>query len=128
MSLKGIGPKGGLPKGGYITSAFAAQRQAILNGLDSDKAEATGWDALFKAIPLSSVVRTSDTVVTITIPALATFDITALETITGTIPKEVLAISADDVVATPTFTVDFVVGGVGPSDIYYKTLLLGGGL
>ncbi len=59
---------------------------------------------------LGDVVRSSATVVTITLPAVATYDITAPETITATIPAAALVQSGSDVVATPTFPVT-VAGG-----------------
>jgi hypothetical protein len=85
-----------------------ANTQAIINGIDSAQAEGTGWDAVVKAglTPATDVVRTSDTVCTITLPAEATYDITAQETITATIPAAALNISAAAVVASPTFEVD----------------------
>jgi len=95
-------------------ATFDAQRQNIIDGLDSAQAEATGWDAVVKAgLTPSDVVRTSDTVCTITLPALATYDITAQETITATIPAAVLT-GASPIVAAPTFTVDYTAGGFMP--------------
>ena len=89
-----------------------AQSDALLAGIDSAQAEATGWDAVVKAnfVASTDLVRTSDTVATITIGAEATYDITAQETITATIPAAVLTTSSSPVVATPTFTVDIVSG------------------
>lgn len=86
-------------------TVFDDIRQAIIDGLDSAQAEGTGWDAVVKAgIPVSAVVRTSDTVVTITLPAFPTYDITAQETITATIPA--VAVSSNtSIIATPTITV-----------------------
>lgn len=85
-----------------------ADTQAIIDGIDSAQAEATGWDAVVKAglTPATDVVRTSSTVCTITLPAFATYDITAQETITATIPAAALVTSSSPVVASPTFTVD----------------------
>jgi hypothetical protein len=80
---------------------FGSVRRAILNGLVSAQGEATGWNALRDLIPDSSVVRTSDTVVTITLPALAGYDITASETLTDTIPAVAVA-AKTAIVATPT--------------------------
>ncbi len=60
---------------------------ALINGIDSAGAEAAGWDAVVKAgLTFSDVTRTSDTVVTSTLPAFATYDITADETVTATVP------------------------------------------
>lgn len=88
--------------------AFNDARQAIIDGLDSAQSEATGWDALRSSISVTAVVRTSSTVVTITLPALATYDITAQEVITATIPASALT-GAAPLVATPTMTVNPVV-------------------
>lgn len=84
---------------------FDAQRQNIINGMDSAQAEATGWDAVVKATAaVTDVVRTSAQVVTVTLEAFATYDITATETITVTVPSTAL-IGAAALVAVPTFTV-----------------------
>lgn len=94
-------------------TVFDDIRQAIINGIDSAQAEGTGWDAVVKAgLPLTAVVRTSDTVVTVTLPAFASYDITADETITATVPAVAVA-GVAPIVATPTFSITaFVVGGV----------------
>lgn len=93
-------------------ATFDAERQNIINGLDSGQAEATGWDAVVKAtLGVAAVVRTSDTVVTITLTAFATYDITAIETITTTVPDSAIE-GTGALVATPTFTVDAVGGEV----------------
>ena len=67
--------------------------------------EAAGWDAQVKTtLAHGDIVRTSDTVVTITLPAVAGYSVTANETITVTIPANNLT-AAGIVVATPTFEV-----------------------
>lgn len=98
------------------STPFADQRAAIRNGLDSAQSEAAGWDAKVKGnIPVANVVRTSDTVVTITLQAQADYDITATETITATIPAAALD-GATQIVATPTFTITATASGnVGSS-------------
>lgn len=79
---------------------FDAVRQAIINGLDSNKAEAGGWDATVKgAMAVTTVVRTSATKVTITLPATAGYVITANETVTVTVPKEAIQGANQNVVA-----------------------------
>jgi hypothetical protein len=86
-------------------SVFDNQRQNIINGIDSGQAEATGWDAEVKAkLAVTTVVRTSDTVCTITLSAQAAYNITATETITVTVPSTALA-SAVARIADVTFTV-----------------------
>lgn len=85
--------------------SFDLVRQDIIDGLDSAQSELLGWDNVVKALQnVTGVVRTSDTVVTITLDAQATYDITATETITATVPASALT-GAVAIVATPTFTV-----------------------
>lgn len=51
-------------------ATFDAERQGIIDGLVSAQSESTGWNNIVKANePVASVVRTSDTVVTITLEA-----------------------------------------------------------
>lgn len=88
------------------STPFNDARQAIINGLDSAQAEGTGWDAVVKAgLEVTTVVRTSDTVVTITLSAFGSYNITAQETITVTVPAAAL-VSGGPVTGSPTFTVD----------------------
>ncbi len=92
-------------------ASFDLQRDEIIAGVDSSQSEATGWDLVPKATQsLGGVVRTSDTVVTITWDAFATYDITANETITVTVPGTAVA-SGITTVATPTF--DITAAGSG---------------
>lgn len=85
---------------------FENARQAFINGFDSAQSESGGWDAKVKAAAaVTEVVRTSDTVVTWTVAARADYNITAQETITGTIPASILTGNAA-INATPTFTID----------------------
>ncbi len=89
-------------------ATFDGQRQNIINGIDSAQSEATGWDLVVKALQgVAGVVRTSDTVVTITLDAQATYNITATETITATIPSTALT-GGVAILATPTFAVTAV--------------------
>lgn len=102
----------------WVTSGatFDGQRANIASGIDSAQSEANGWDAVVKAgIDVGDVVRTSDTVVTVTLDPEATYDITAQETITVTIPGSALT-GAAQIIATPTFTVD-PVGGTAVKDL-----------
>ena len=86
-------------------ATFDAQRQNIINGIDSAQAEVTGWDMTVKLLQaVAGVVRTSATVVTITLGASATYNITAQEVITATIPTTAL-ISGEVIVAAPTFVI-----------------------
>lgn len=107
----------------WVTSGatFDAVRQDIIDGIDSAQSEATGWDAVVKAgESVSSVVRTSDTVVTITLSAFATYDITSTETITVTVPASSLT-GGNPVVGSPTFTVSTT----SPGTVQQLLMLLG---
>jgi len=86
-----------------------ANTQALIDGITSAGAEATGWNAVVRAgIETTDVVRTSNTVATITLDAEATYNITANETITVTVPAAVLT-GASPLVASPTFTITPVI-------------------
>jgi len=91
-------------------ATFDAQRQNIIDGMDSAQAEAAGWDAVVKALlPVTAVVRTNATTVTITLTDFdgdpyTAFGITANETITLTIPATSL-VGAVAITATPTFQI-----------------------
>lgn len=90
--------------------AFDAIRQDIIDGLTSAQAEAHGWNIEVKAkIAVTDVVRTSNTVVTITLDAEAEYDINADEVITVTVPASAMVLGVP-LVATPTFSVYFVRG------------------
>lgn len=93
-------------------AAFNVARQSILDGLDSAQSESTGWNAEVRDKELvTAVVRTSDTVVTITLAAAPAYDISVSETITATIPLIALASAPEETItASPTFSiVPFVV-------------------
>lgn len=91
---------------------FDAQRQNIIDGLDSAQSEATGWNAEVRdKLAVTTVVRTSDTVVTITLSAQAAYDITAQETITVTVPATATLLGLSAIVGAPTFTVDQISAG-----------------
>jgi hypothetical protein len=94
---------------------FDDVRQAIISGLDSAQSEGTGWDAEVKAVgklEITDVVRTSNTVVTVTLSAQSAYNITAQETITATIPAAAV-LFVEAVVAAPTFTIAVAGGGGG---------------
>jgi hypothetical protein len=94
-----------------VTTPFADARAAMITGSDSAQSEGGGWDAKVEPnIPVASVVRTSDTVCTITLQAQADYNITAQETITWTIPASILT-GGSPLVASPTFTIDIAGGG-----------------
>lgn len=86
-------------------ATFDAQRAAIIAGLTSGASEATGWNAVVKpAIGVGDVVRTSATIVTITLPAVATYNIAAPETITVVVPDAAIT-GAPSNVTEPPFTI-----------------------
>lgn len=87
--------------------SFDLQRDEIIAGHDSAQSEGTGWDADPKVNQsLGGVVRTSDTVVTVTWDAFPSYNITANETITVTVPATA-TVGGNAPVATPTFTISF---------------------
>ena len=93
------------------TTAFEDARQAIIDGMDSAQSEAAGWDAVVKAgLAVTTVVRTSSTVVTVTLSAFGSYAITANETITVTVPASAVT-AAGALTATPTFVVTNEGGG-----------------
>lgn len=95
-------------------ASFDLQRDEIIAGCDSAQSETFGWDLVPKlSQSLGGVVRTSDTVVTITWDAFGTYNITATETITVTVPGTAL-INGVGAVATPTFTITHVSTAGGP--------------
>jgi len=51
-------------------ATFDAQRQSIIDNIVSAQSETNGWNAVRSNIAVAAVVRTSDTVVTITLPVL----------------------------------------------------------
>lgn len=109
-------------------ASFDLQRDEIIAGCDSAQSEALGWDLVPKALQsLGGVVRTSDTVVTITWDAFATYNITGQETITVTVPATAL-VGALQLVATPTFTVAVVAAGWGHLLGQYRNRLVGVGV
>ena len=55
-------------------AVFDAARQAIIDGLDSAQSEMAGWNAEVRDnMAVTAVVRTSDTILTITLPASASY-------------------------------------------------------
>ena len=92
-------------------ATFNAQRQAIINGLDSSTFQPAGWNAEVQANEVvTAVVRTSSTRCTITLSPHGSYNIVSQEEITVTIPAAALVTSTSAVIATPdpAFTVDEV--------------------
>jgi len=103
-------------------ATFDAQRQNIIDGLSSAQSEATGFNNEVKAKEVvTAVVRTSPTVVTITLTAQAAYDITAQEVISDIIPATALTTSASPIVVVPTFAVNIdSVAGSTPENLTSK--------
>ena len=94
-------------------ASFDLQRLNIIQGLDSAQSEALGWNLQVRDTEVATaVVRTSDTVVTITLSASALYNITAQETITVTVPSTAV-VSGQTINATPTFSVSLATAGWG---------------
>lgn len=102
-------------------ATFDAQRQNIINGLDSAESELNGWNNEVRDQEVvTAVVRTNDTRVTITLSAAGSYDITSQETITVTVPDTALVttgidrvgLSEDDFTVIP-FSATGEVGGGG---------------
>jgi hypothetical protein len=88
-------------------ATFNAQRQNIIDGLDAADAQTNGWNAEVRdEIGVSSVVRTSGTIATITIAAadVTAYQITTNESITVTVPSTAVA-SGGVITASPTITI-----------------------
>lgn len=83
-------------------ASFNAQRQNIINGI------ATTHSILMVNQPVTTVVRTSDTVATITLVADALYDIASNDTGTVTVPSSALTNSLIAVVGVPTFEISFI--------------------
>ena len=94
------------------TTPFDDARQAFIDGFVSAQSEAAGWNAKRSTIPVTAVTRVSNTVARLTLPAIGTYDITAQETLTDTVPASILS-GGSAIVATPTFTISPSGGGGG---------------
>jgi len=87
-------------------TAFDQVRQIILAGMSSAQSENTGWNKEVRdKQPITAVVRTSNTIVTVTLAAAPDYDITVAETITVTVPAEALSMSITALVAPTTIGV-----------------------
>jgi len=87
-------------------ATFNAERQAIINGFTSNDDFVTGFDKAARInIPVGDVVRTSSTLVTITLSARAEYSITTAERISCTIPGSALT-AGDDITPAETFVIN----------------------
>lgn len=81
---------------------------AILSGSDSSQSEASGWDAIVRLnVPEANITRTSDTVVTINLPAYPTYTISAKESIAWVIPSGSI-VAGYNVTGSNAFTINLV--------------------
>ncbi len=88
-------------------SSFDTIRQEIIDGLNSAQSETFGWNNEVRDKEVvTAVVRTSSTVVTITLSASADYNVTANETITVTVPASALD-GGVPIIGTPTISVTF---------------------
>jgi hypothetical protein len=111
--------------------AGTVSEDGIAAGSDSDQAASgTNWDSLIKTDLDNTdvVLSVGDTVATITLPAYATYDISAAETITWTIPSASLTTSTSDIISSPTFTISPVVSGFQAAWARGANVLIQGGL
>lgn len=106
-----------------------ADTQALIDGITASTTPTNGWNNEVRdKEPTSIVVRTSNTVATLTFTTAASaYDISSNETVEATLPAAVLVTSAIEVVATPTFVITAAaVAGYSPIiEIYYRHLLSG---
>ena len=97
-------------------ATFNAQRQNILDGI-------TGT-TFIASQPVTAVVRTSDTLVTITLVAVPSYDIAVTETASVEVPATALVTSGSNITATPTFdiTAEIVIVVSDVEDIIISSL------
>jgi hypothetical protein len=85
-------------------SLFDAQRRNILDGIVAASSPTNGWNNSRSSLAVTNVVRTSDAVATITLGALASYSVTASETLTVTVPGSALS-GGNAVVALPSLMI-----------------------
>ena len=105
-------------------ATFDAQRQNIIDGLVSAQSDTAGFNEVIVAeLPVTAVVRTSATVVTITLTDFdgdpyTAFDITQSHVVSGEIPGTAV-LSGSPISATGTITIGYVVAGAESPTISY---------
>lgn len=88
------------------TAGFDAVRQAIIDGITAAESEAAGWNVEVRdKAAVTTVVRTSNTIVTFTAPATAGYVVTSDEVLTITIPSAAIALYSGDVAGDVTVTI-----------------------
>jgi hypothetical protein len=87
-------------------ATFNAERQSIIDGLQSSTDPANGWNAeVLGELAVTDVVRTSDTVVTITLPAVAAYALTTQhDEVSARVSGSALT-SGGNIIAMPLFRV-----------------------
>ena len=85
-------------------STFNAQRQNIIDGFVSASSDTNGWNNRRSDFAVTDVVRTSDTIVTITFSASSAYSIPSAETVTVTVPASAMVLGSS-LVAAPTFAI-----------------------
>jgi hypothetical protein len=89
-----------------------ADTQALIDGFDAATNPGFGWNEEVRDKALTSeIVRTDDNTATWTVLAQSGFDIGAQQTVTGTIPTDVLVTGAGAITGVPTFTIDQIAAG-----------------
>jgi len=83
---------------------FAGVRQDIIDGMVSGSSDTFGWNAIRSSFAVGDVVRTSDTIATITLSAASTYAILATETITVTVPASAI-VYGSAIASPPTFDI-----------------------
>ena len=87
-----------------VSGSFNAQRQNIIDNLDSNLSDQNGWDTRRADFAVGDVVRTSDSVVTITLSASSAYAIPSTEIITATAPASAMVFGIV-LTGTPTFNI-----------------------
>ena len=84
---------------------FNAIRQDIIDGITASATPANGWNNEVRdKESVTSVQRTSDTVVTITFTGAAAYNVAVSESVQVTVPGSALE-GGDPIIATPVFSV-----------------------
>lgn len=96
-------------------SSFDSSRALILSSLLSAQSELHGWNNELNTIALSAVVRTSNDVVTITLPAMPGYSVTANESLSCSISYFAVVDASDDLQCADTMTITNVAGGLSVS-------------
>lgn len=102
---------------------FNQVRQIILDGVTSAQTESTGWNKEVRdKQSIVTVIRTSDTIVTITWTAAPDYDVLADEVITVTVPAAALTTSSSELVAIPTIDVTADIDTIKVHDISFSSV------